>query len=104
MHVYPYGQGGDRHHLIGLHAHSGLVAHARDSSSPGRFQVNFPPHLIFVLAAVAALLSLGGAALWVLAKSSSLLPLPKWIIWSIVVAVVAAASAWFVFILPVYWD
>lgn len=66
--------------------------------------MKFPPHIIFVLAAVAALLSLGGAALWALAKSSSLLLLPKWILGSIVVAVTAAASAWLVFILPVYWD
>jgi uncharacterized membrane protein len=66
--------------------------------------MKFPPHIIFVLAAVTALLSLSGIALWALARSSSLLPLPKWIIGSIVVAVVVAASAWLVFILPVYWD
>jgi hypothetical protein len=66
--------------------------------------MKFPPHIIFVFAAVAALVSLGGGALWALARSSSLLPLPKWIIGSIVVAVVVAASAWLVFILPVYWD
>lgn len=66
--------------------------------------MNCPPHIMFVLTAVAALLSLGGVALWALAKSSRLSPLPKWIIGSIVVAVVAAAGAWLVFILPVYWD
>ncbi len=66
--------------------------------------MKFPPHIIFVLAAVAALLSLGVVALWALAKTSRLLPLPKWILGSIVVAAVAAASAWLVFILPVYWD
>jgi 4-amino-4-deoxy-L-arabinose transferase-like glycosyltransferase len=66
--------------------------------------MKFPPHIIFALTAVAALLSLGGVALWALAKSSRLLPLPKWIVGSIVVAVVAAASAWLVFILPVYSD
>jgi hypothetical protein len=54
--------------------------------------MKFPPHIIFVLAAVAALLSLSGIALWALARSSSPLPLPKWIIASIVVAVVVAAS------------
>jgi hypothetical protein len=66
--------------------------------------MRFPPHIIFVLAAVAVLLSLGGIALWAVAKSSRLLPLPKWIIGSIVVAIVGVASPWLVFILPVYWD
>ena len=66
--------------------------------------MKFPSHVIFALTAVAALLSLGGVTLWALAKSSRLSPLPKWIVGSIVVAVVAAASAWLVFILPVYWD
>jgi len=65
--------------------------------------MKFPPHTIFVLTTIAALL-ISGIALWALARSSSLLPLPKWIIGSIVVAVVVAASAWLVFILPVYWD
>ena len=66
--------------------------------------MKFPPHVVFVLTAVATLLSLGGVALWALAKSSRLLPPAKWIVGLIVVVVVAAVSAWLVFILPAYLD
>jgi hypothetical protein len=66
--------------------------------------VRFPPHVIFALTAVPALLVLGAVALWAVAKSRGLSPLAKRILGAIMVAVVLTASAWLVFVLPVYWD
>ncbi len=66
--------------------------------------MKFSLDVALVLTAAAALLSLGGVALWALAKSSRLLPPAKWIVGLIVVVVVAAVSAWLVFILPAYLD
>jgi len=66
--------------------------------------VRFPPHVIVVLIAVLALLGLGGVVLWAVAKSRGLSPLAKRVLGAIVVVVVLTASAWLVFVLPVYWD
>lgn len=66
--------------------------------------MEFPPHVIFALAAVATLLGRGAVALLVPVRLSGLSSKQKWIGGSIVVVVAAPASAWLVFILPAYWD